>query len=128
MVEGVLVLLVIVATLAGTLDFGQVMFVHQALVERTRMAARYAALNPANTTGTRNVVMYGRSDATGNGSGVGYLGIKASNVTITRSGANTNDDRVIVTISNYPLAFFTPWMARAFKGRPISASYPTEAP
>jgi hypothetical protein len=55
MVETALILLTFILMLIGTIDFGQVIYFHQSLVERARAAARYGAINPTDTTGIRNI-------------------------------------------------------------------------
>ena len=58
MVETSLVLLTFLMLLIGIIDFGQVLYFHQSLVERARAAARYGAINPTDTTGIQNVAVY----------------------------------------------------------------------
>jgi Flp pilus assembly protein TadG len=48
LVEATLVLLVFLAMLLGVIDCGQILYAHQALVERVRIAARWGAMEPAN--------------------------------------------------------------------------------
>jgi hypothetical protein len=49
-------------------------------------------------------------------------------VTVTRAGAGTNDDRVVVSVTNYPYRFFSPLIAGVFQGRAILVSLPSELP
>ena len=51
-VETGLVLLIFLMLLIGIIDFGQVLYFHQSLVERARAAARYGAINPTFGTPT----------------------------------------------------------------------------
>src|SRR5215471_20761239 len=67
LVESSFVLLVLLAFLLGTLDFGQYLYFHQSLTERARAAARYGAVNPTDTTGIQNIAVY--NDATGTTNG-----------------------------------------------------------
>ena len=46
LVEGTLVMLVFFALLLGIVDLSQIVFAHQALVERVRDAARWGAIHP----------------------------------------------------------------------------------
>src|SRR5262249_526740 len=50
MIETSLVLVLLLAFLVGTLDCGQFLYFHQALSERARAAARFAAVNPTDRT------------------------------------------------------------------------------
>ena len=58
LVETGLVLVMFLLLLIGIIDFGQILYFHQSLVERARAAARYGALNPTDTTGIKNVAVY----------------------------------------------------------------------
>jgi len=53
MVETSLILLTFLLMLIGTIDFGQVLYFHQSLVERARAAARYGAINPTDPPASR---------------------------------------------------------------------------
>jgi hypothetical protein len=58
------------------------------------------------------------------GSGPGLFGLTTSNVSATRAGAGTNDDRVVVTVSGYKYPAISPGMAG--NGKPITVSMPVE--
>jgi hypothetical protein len=105
LIETSLVLLLCMAVMVGILDVGRVLFIHQFLTERVRLAARYASVNTYDATKVRNIVLYGK--ATPADGAKPYMNLKASNVVVTRSGAGTADDRVSVRITGYPFAFFT---------------------
>jgi Flp pilus assembly protein TadG len=126
-IEAALVMVVFLVTVIGILDIGQVLFIHQGLVERARNGARYGIVNSYDETQIRNVVLYNQPTAPDNGSS-GFLGLTASMVSVQRGGTpGASDDRVTVTISNYPYQFFTPLLAGSFTARPIIASLPMEA-
>lgn len=127
MVESALVLLVVLAMIIGVLDFGQVVFIHQALTERVRSAARWGGINYTDPTGTRNMVLYGQPTVPADTNG--YLGLTAAMVSVTRPAADqdTNEDRIVVQIVNYPFRFFSPWIARQYTARTITATAPVEA-
>lgn len=128
MLEAALVLTVLLATLLAVLDFGQILFVHQALTERARNAARYAALNPGDVIGARNLVVFGRlvAPAGADETTRGFLGLTTAMVTVTRNHPDTNEDEIVVAISGYPLQHFSPWFAGAVRGRTIIAASPVE--
>jgi hypothetical protein len=125
LVETTLILLVFLTLLIGTVDVGQVLFIHQTLVERTRAAARYGALHPFDATAIQNMVLYNRPTAP-EGARSGIFGLTPSMVSAVRRDATYNEDRVVVTISNYRFYFFTPLIAGAMRGKPIVATFPYE--
>jgi Flp pilus assembly protein TadG len=131
MVESALVLLVFLALLVGIADFGQVVFMHQGITERARNAARWGAIHFTDQTGARNMVLYNRptvpdDDGDGNGND-GFMGLNSSMVTVSRQNQGTNEDRIVVRVSNYPFHFFSPWISNVYTGRPIIATAPVEA-
>ena len=85
----------------GVFDFGQFLFISQALGDRVRYAARWGALNNTpDTTAVQNMVLYKQSTApVGVTSGV--FGLTSSNVSVTTAGDGTDDFRLTVTIQNY---------------------------
>ena len=125
-VESSLVLIVVLATVVGICDFGQVVFVHQSLTNRARKAVRYGSINYTDLVAVRNIVLYNQTTVPGDGT-QGYLGLTAAMVNVSRADQDTNDERIVVTISNYPFHFFSPWIAGAYTGRKITASSPVEA-
>ena len=127
LIESALVILVLLCTLLGIIDFGQVLFFHQTLVERARAGVRWAAVqNPIVSDNVKNYVVTNTSD----GSGTPILGnLTNSNVTVTQTGtAGCDDARVTVQIVNYPFQFFSPILARTFVNKPIIETLPWEAP
>ena len=126
MVETALLLLVFLTTLVGILDFGQVLYFHQSLMERARAAARYGAIHPTDATGIRNVAVY--NSATVTGTPVAVLpGMTTSMVDVQDLGNNTPAARVMVTISGYPINFISPYIAQQFNNRPIIVSMTAES-
>ncbi len=138
LVEATLILLVFVSIFVGIIDLGQVLFIHQTLVERTRNAARYGAVRPYDALAMENMVLYasptpppmpGNSEyAEGevNHRPDGIFGLTPAMVDVQRFGVGSNDDRVVITVSNYPFTFFSPLIARVVTGKPIMASLPYE--
>jgi Flp pilus assembly protein TadG len=126
MVETALLLLVFLTTLVGILDFGQVLYFHQSLVERARAAARYGAIHPTDTTGIQNVAVY--NSATVTGTPVAVLpGMTTAMVNVQDLGNNTPAARVMVTISGYPINFISPYIAQQFNNRPVIVSMTAES-
>jgi hypothetical protein len=129
MLEAALCLTVLLALLIGALDFGQLLFFHQALVERVRGAVRWGSLNAYDGTGDQitNMVLYDRSDDPGAGTPA-FLGLTRANVEVdylAGSTANPNDERITVTLRDYQYRFFSPWIATSFAdSTPITVSSP----
>ncbi len=118
--------------LIGTFDFGQFLFIHQALVERARSATRWGVINdPTNLTAVQNMVLYNQSSMPGNqqGSGwgdapPGYFGLTQSMVQVSDPGTGTGDYRLVVLITNYPYTIFSPYIGGTYIGPNITVSYP----
>jgi Flp pilus assembly protein TadG len=101
-------------------DFGYVMYMHQTLAARAESAARYGSLNPTDTTGMQNYVLYNATT----GSGTGLFGLSASNVVASRSGSGTTADRVTVRVTNFHYPMISPGMSGT--GKDISVTIPVE--
>jgi hypothetical protein len=126
MVETALILLTFILMLIGTIDFGQVIYFHQSLVERARAAARYGAINPTDTTGIQNIAVYNAASPPGTPTPV-LPGLTTAMVTLSNTGANTPEARIMVTISGYPINFISPYIARQFNNRPVIVSMSAES-
>jgi Flp pilus assembly protein TadG len=126
MVETALILLTFILMLVGTIDFGQVIYFHQSLVERARAAARYGAIHPTDTTGIQYMAVY--NSPTLPSPAVAVLpGLTTAMVTPSNTGANTPEARVMVTISGYPINFISPYIAQQFNNRPVIVSSTAES-
>jgi hypothetical protein len=135
LIETSLVLVLLMAFVLGTLDFGQYLYFHQALSERARAAARYGAVNPADRSGILNVAIYNDPSGAPGGASPLLPGLNASMISVClpgdRSCADPStgaDSRVTITITGYPMVTFNLFMPRSFTNRPITASLPSEAP
>ncbi|MGH9720669.1 MAG: TadE/TadG family type IV pilus assembly protein [Bryobacteraceae bacterium] len=129
MVEASLVMLVFLAVFIGILDFGQVMYFHQALTERARAAARYAAVNVYTDPGndTKRVAVFNRPDPP-EGTAPIVAGLTIAMVTVTLSGAAGDPNAHIrVDIANFPVTFFTPGLAKIMNAR-VRVTMPYEVP
>lgn len=86
LVELAIVLPIFVILFAATAEFGRYFYEYTTLAKASRAAARYlatAAVNSAEDTTAKNIVVYG--NAAGTGSPV-LTGMTTANVTITRQG------------------------------------------
>ena len=123
--ETALTLLLLLLMITAVLDLGQLLMFLQAFSERARAGARWSAVNTYDPTAIKNYVVYNSANAPGGG-GPGLLGLTPANVTVTRFNSGTSDDRIEVRISNFPLRFFTPFIAGTFTPRPFVAVIPVE--
>lgn len=109
--------------LIGAADFGQFLFVHQALVERARSAARWGVVtDPTNLTAIQNMVLYNQSTVPSGASGV--YGLTADNVQVTNPGSGTYDNRVVIYINNYTYTILSPYIGGTYTGPNITVTYP----
>lgn len=117
MVEGTLILLVFLSVLIGTIDFGQLLFTHQMLVDRVRVGLRWGMIHAWDGTGNgvANVILYNHPDPAQKTTS--FLNLKRANVEVTQvpgSVSDPNDLRLKVRIVDYKLTFFTPFISRSF--------------
>ena len=122
-VETALVFIVFAGLLIGAFDFGQFLFVHQALVERARYAARWGAINdPTDSASITNMVLYYQPTAPG--SGTGYFNLTPSNVSVTNPDSGTDNYRLNIQISGYSYLVLSPFITGTRTGIPILVSVP----
>src|SRR6266446_5834101 len=103
MVEATLVLLVFFALLLGVIDCGQILFAHQALVERVRSAVRWGSVHPFDGEQVLNLVLYNQTDEP-RMTTPGYLGLTRANVQVRYQPATAerpDDETLSVAIVNY---------------------------
>ncbi len=107
-------------------DFGITAFMHHTLMFRAREAARWGAVqnlaSPGTITTIQNMILYG-STTPGTAS---IYDITASNITVSRMHAPTNEDRIVITISGFQFPLYTYLVAGLHPGSPISVSMPVE--
>ncbi len=135
-VEAAFVLLLAIGLLLAIIDFGQMLTVHQAFVQRLRAGSRYAVVTDWDEDPTaaenriRNVILYNDPDPTAL-TGMGLLGLTPEMVSITREDANGAPgdeaaDRIVVRLDGYHTFLFTPGLAGRYVARPITQSIPVE--
>ena len=124
LVESALTILLFVTVIVTIADFGQILFVHQTLAERVRAALRHGSVNTYNADTIRNVVLYGTYDPAPGA--VPSLRLTPQMVTVSHLGSGTSEDRITVTIRNYPITVLTPFFSGEFTGRPITGTMPFE--
>jgi hypothetical protein len=129
LVEAAMVLVVFFALLLGVVDCGQVLYAHQALVERVRSSVRWGTLHPYDGTGEQvaNLILYDQIYEP-RMTRDGFLGLTRANVQVRYQPASVErpDDQMLsVAIVNYESHFFSPWIARKIVSpRPVLISAP----
>lgn len=121
LVEFTIAALVFFTAVFGVLEFGRMLWTHNALTDAARRAARYAvnqspgtAAGPAGVSGTntgpkltaiRNVAIYGKP---GGGQKPLVNDLKPENVKVTYNNLMLGDGRVTVEIVNYDFNLVVP--------------------
>ena len=122
--ETALIFLAFTTMLIGAFDFGQFLFIHQALVERARSAARWGALNdPTDSASITNMVLYNQAATPPAGTN-SYFGVTAANVAVSAPDSGTNDYRLYVRISGYTYTVLSPYIAGSYTGPAITVAVP----
>lgn len=129
MLEAALTLLAFLTMVLGVLDFGQFLYVHQALTERVRFSARTGAAKLLDAATIRNLVVYGTTNSpSGSPPPPGFLGLTPGNVSISFDGANTNAVRLQVSVTGYQYPVFSPFIAGRRSNMAIRVTVPLETP
>ena len=129
LVEATLVLLTFFAMLLGVIDCGQILYAHQALVDRVRSAVRWGTVHPYDGTGDQvvNLILYDQPDEP-RAARAGFLGLTRANVQVRYRAATPDrpdDETLTVAIVNYESHFFSPWIAKTIVSpRPVLVSAP----
>jgi len=125
LVEGTLVMLVFFALILGAVDFGQLMFSHQALVERVRTAVRWGSLHPdRGTIAIQNIVLYGSPEQGTDP----YMKLTADNVRVNFDALDRDAETLHVEVVNFEAPLFAPWWPglahKLVSPRPVSVTAP----
>ena len=106
LVEFAIGVTVFVTAMFGVLEFGRLLWVHNALTDAARRGARYAVMHSASDeTSVKNIVVYG--DAAGTGQPM-LNNLSTANVVVTYNSFGLNDGTVSVSITNYQFQFVVP--------------------
>ena len=90
----------------GVLEFGRVLWAHNALTDAARRGARYAVLHSVNDSASvKNVVVFGNAAGTGNPM---LPNLSAANVDVSYNNFGLNDGTVTVKITNYQFQLVIP--------------------
>lgn len=128
LVEATLVLLTFFALLLGVIDCAQVLFAHQALVERVRSSVRWGVVHewegPDRIT---NLIVYGQQEAP-RAATRGFLGLTPDNVRVRYrppTPERPDDETLTVEIVNFECHFYSPLIAKTLVNpRPVMISAP----
>src|SRR5690349_3224596 len=138
LVESALIFVVFFAFMIGLLDIGQMLFLHQTLVERARNAARWGAINPYDQVSIQNLVLYGKTSPAWTDKP--FWNLTTSNVTVSNPGCGPTpkiDCRITVVVSGYSYTMFSAPIISLFQGGhangsatglTIEVSLPSEVP
>jgi Flp pilus assembly protein TadG len=124
-IETGLVFVIFAFMLMGAFDFAQFLFIHQALVDRARSAARWGALSdPTNTSAIQNMVLYNQTTAP-SGVSSGIFGLTSDMVKVATQDTSSSDNyRLTVLITNYPYQMISPIIGGTYNGPNITISFP----
>ena len=124
LLEGALVLGTLLTMILFIEEMGRMLVFQQMFTERARAGARAAAVSAYSTTTVQNYVLYNNATAPA-GNPAGFFGLTSTNVVVTRLGTAGNwDDRIQVTISNYPMFDFVPLLEHTYTVPPITVTVP----
>ena len=97
---------VFLAALFSVLEFGRVLWLHNALTDAARRGARYAVVNSnADSASVKNVVVYGNPAGTGTPL---INNLSTANVDVNYSTFGVGEGTATVNITNYQFQFAVP--------------------
>jgi Flp pilus assembly protein TadG len=131
LVESGLVMLLFLPVLIGIMDFGQFLYLHLTLTERTRAAAHYGAITTfTDGSDIANVAIYNDPAGAANGAIPLLPNLQTTDagkdgyVAATLTSTGTDDARIRVTITSYPYNFLI--MPSGVNHRTITDTEPYE--
>jgi TadE-like protein len=95
MAEFAVIALVFFMIIFGIIEFGRLLYTHNALADATRRGARYAVVHLENKPCVRNIVVYGEThvDSACNPTGPPLInGLTTANVVVDYQGADSDND------------------------------------
>ena len=123
LVEIALVAVLFFGIIIAIMDLAQFLFCEQALVERARAAARWGAVtDSSNSTAITNVVLYAQSTIPT--AAKPYFGLTPAMVSVSTPDVNTDNYRLVITISGYSFPLISPFLSGRFGGAPITVAVP----
>ena len=141
LIEASFIFIVFFSLLIGAFDFGQFLFVHQALVERARVAARWGTVCSSPTScptadEIKNMVLYDQSTNPGGGA-TGYFNLTSGMIDVTPTTDSicvvqdasvfpTLYKRLTIKIHDYSYVMLSPYNAGTYNGPNITVAVPVE--
>lgn len=130
MLEGALVSFAFTLAILFVLEIGRYMLFIGYFTERARAGARYAAVVNYNADTIKNYIAFNSPTApsnSGQGTATGLFGLKPDMIAVNRYDADTDTDRLTISISNYPLSLFVPLLPAQWTLRPFKVTIPAES-
>ena len=125
MIETALVLLTMMSMLLFIVDMGRILLTEQFITERARTTLRQAVVNNWTSTQTQNVLCYNSTTA---GSGPGYMGLTASNVTAAFLGSSSAPDyRLQIKVSGVSVSTWIPGIAGSYTLPTVILTMPAQS-
>lgn len=131
MIEFALGAMVFLVVLFGAMDWSWVFFQHQTILWRTSDAARWAAANRLDQTMVTNLVLCGTTADCGDNQS-GFFADATVNVQLVQRNDVIDTITTVsrhyaqVTVQDYQIHHFTPFLASTFTGKPIVVAQPME--
>lgn len=119
LVESSLILLIFLAMTLGTVDFANLMFLHQSVYERTRKAVRYSVAKQLTADEIRNLILYD-SLTTPQDTTTGYFGLTASDIGVTFNNAGLSSQRVNISVSNVAMPMISFWLPASMRAKTLN--------
>ena len=126
LLEGTLALLGLVLAITLILDVAQAFLFTEYFTERARAGARYAAVNEYDPKTVANFVVYNNPRGAVEGASA-LMGLQPHNVVVERLDMGSTGDRIEVSIHDFSLRSFTPFLSRAYHPLPFKAVFPVES-
>lgn len=116
----------------GIIEFGRLLYIHNALTDASRRGARYAVLHPLNDACVTNAVIYGESHintTTCAPTGPPLInGLTSANVVVTYQGSfGMNIGTATVKIQNYRFNLSIPLISRTLTMPAYTTTLPAES-
>jgi Flp pilus assembly protein TadG len=116
----------------GIIEFGRLLYIHNALADASRRGARYAALHQLNDACVANAVIYGESNinqTTCAPSGPPLInGLTSANIVVTYQGSfGMNIGTATVKIQNYTFNLSIPLINRTLTMPAYTTTLPAES-
>lgn len=125
LVEFSIAAVVFLTSMFAVMEFGRVLWVHNALSDASRRGARYAVLHkPDDIAQVKNVVVYG--DPAGGAKSI-VPNLTPGDVTVTYSNMEVNRGSATVSINNYQFQFVIPIVGTTITMPPYTTSLTGES-